>query len=58
MEQNLEYAIESVIDDLKSDIQTCAIHTGYQPKENCTGTCDMYKICQKIWKTEKELNEE
>jgi len=49
---NTEDAIEVVLEEVKSDIETCAIMTGYQPRENCdltTTTCPYREICKKIF---------
>lgn len=45
-------AIEAVIEEVKDDVESCAIMTGYQPRANCdlqTTTCEYRDLCKKIF---------
>ena len=50
---NIKDVIEEVLEEAREDIESCAIMTGYQPRENCdltTTTCEYRKLCEKIFK--------
>jgi len=53
-----EDAIEIVMERAKEEIESCAIMTGYQPEENCSSTCEYYKLCQEILKIAKMTEDE
>jgi len=53
---NIKDAIEIVLEEALQEIESCAIMTGYQPREACdlrTTTCEYRDLCKKIFEREK-----
>ena len=52
-----ENIIRDVTDEIYDGIRTCGIMSGDREKEDCSSTCDYYKICKKIFEKVADMEE-